>query len=348
VIHARRSPAAKRVPAGVLLAAFAALLLLLVIVPPPPARADSLGYNARPQPGSPNADLGYFKFDADGGATIQRVVVLTNHSDKAKTLCLAACDGAAAVFGGVGYTASNAKPKTVGAWIDMSRTSVTIPPATSVDVPFDVKVPTDVTTGDHVGGIAVWEPAAAKTSGAGSDGDKATTKITMVTRVVLSVFVTTPGPVVPELAISGVAAEARPDGMYLVIAVANKGTAITSGEGTITLPSESFQEKLNLGDMVPGASVGYPIKWKSDPAQGAHQAQVEIHYDNDTKTATWSGDVAVTKAAAKDLSDRLVPTDAQHTAASTPWLIYGLMGGLVVIVLIMGFALLRRRRPEAR
>jgi len=27
---------------------------------------------------------------------------------------------------------------------------------------------------------------------------------------------------------------------------------------------------------------------------------------------------------------------------------YGLIGGLVVVVLVMGFALLRRRRPEAR
>src|SRR5680860_948475 len=95
-----------------------------------------------------------------------------------------------------------------------------------------------------------------------SSGDKATTKITMVTRMVLTVFVTTPGPAVPELTISGVKAEARPDGMYVLVAIANDGTAPTSGEGTISMPSESFQQPIALGDMVPMASTGYPIKWK--------------------------------------------------------------------------------------
>lgn len=346
-----RRPVTNHTPIAAALLAFAALLTALVLLSAPPARADSMGFDARPLSGSPNAELGFFKFDADAGATVQRVLVLTNHADKAKVISLAACDGLAAVFGGVAYSDSGKKPQAVGSWIQLSRASVEVPPGSSVEVPFEVKVPADVTTGVHVGGIAVWEPAAATTSGSGeSSGDKATTKITMVTRMVLTVFVTTPGPAVPELTISGVKAEARPDGMYVLVAIANDGTAPTSGEGTISMPSESFQQPIALGDMVPMASTGYPIKWKTDPAAGTYQAEVEIRYADGSKVAKWSGSFTVADKNLAELKDRAVAAEkplAEPPAAGRPWLMYGLIGGLVLVVIIMGFALLRRRQPDS-
>ena len=266
-----------------------------------------MGFDVRPLPGSPNAELGFFKFDADPGASVERVLVITNRSDKVKVIRLAPCDGLAAVFGGVAYSESGDKPKAVGGWIDVSRTSVEVPPRSSVEVPFMVKVPADVTSGVHLGGIAVWEPAAATTSGSGDGGgDDATTKITMVTRMVLTVHVTTPGPAVPELTISGVKAEARPDGMYVLVAIANDGTAPTGGEGTISIPGEGYQREIALGDMVPASSTGYPVKWKTDPAEGTYPAEVEIRYADGAKVATWSGDFTVASAETEELADRLV------------------------------------------
>ena len=343
--RATSRPFAAQTPIAVALLMLAALLTALVLLTAPLARADTMGFDARPLPGSPNAELGFFKFDADAGATVQRVLVLTNHADKAKVIRVAACDGLAAVFGGVAYSDSGKKPQAVGIWVKLSRTSVEVPPGSSVEVPFEVTVPADVTTGVHVGGLAVWEPAAATTSGSGEGGgDKASTKITMVTRMVLTVFVTTPGPAVPELTISGVKAEARPDGMYLLVAVANNGTGPTRGEGTISMPSESFQQPIALGDMVPTASTGYPIKWKTDPAAGTYAAEVEIRYAGGTKVAKWSGSFTVADKNLTELKDRLVAPQ-KPAGAGRPWLMYGLIGGLVLVVLIMGFALLRRRRP---
>ncbi|HZK49858.1 MAG TPA: hypothetical protein VFD74_09710, partial [Thermoleophilia bacterium] len=180
-------------------------------------------------------------------------------------------------------------------------------------------------------------------------GDKANTSITMVTRMVLTVLVTTPGPAVPELKISGVKAEARPDGLYVIVAIANDGTAPTSGEGTISMPSEGFQQKIALGDMVPASSTGYPIKWKTDPVAGTYPAQAEVRYAGGTKVAKWSGEFTVVDANLAELKDRLVaPEAATVAAAGPPWLMYGLIGGLIVVVLIMGIALLRRRpRPAS-
>jgi hypothetical protein len=318
-----------------------------LLVPASVAHADSMGFDARPLPGSPNAELGFFKFDAEAGESVQRVVVLTNHTDEAKVIKMSPVDAQAAVFGGVAYSESGKPTKAVGSWIKLSSAEVDLPANSSVQVPFDVTVPGDVTSGDHLGGIALWEPAAATTDTSGETGsDKATTQITMVTRMVLTVYVITPGPAVPNLTIGQVKAEARPDGMYLIVAIANDGTGPTKGEGTITLPGDGFQAPIELGDMIPASSTGYPVKWKADPAAGEYDGQVEIRYEDGAQVATWSGRVAVGEVEVAELEDRLVtPGTPSAAGGGTPWLMYGLVGGLIVVVLVMGLALLRRRRP---
>jgi hypothetical protein len=346
VAQGTQRPLTKLTSIAAALLGFAALLTALLALSAPLAHADTTGFTAQPLPGSPNATLGFFKFNAAAGTTVPRTLLLTNHTGKAKVIRLAACDGLAAVFGGVAYSDSNKQPHAVGSWIQLlPRTGVAVPPNSSIEVPFEVKVPTDVTSGVHLGGIALWEPAAATTSNSGTGGgNKATTKIIMVTRMVLTVLVTTPGPAVPELAISGVRTEARPDGMYTLVAIANDGTAPASGQGTISIPSEGFQQPITLGDMIPQSSTGYPVKWMTDPTKGTYQAQVEIRYANGTKVATWSGNFTVGQAAIKTLANRLVVATTTH---KRPWLMYGLIGVLLLVVVIMGFALLRRRRPAS-
>jgi hypothetical protein len=340
-----RRPVTKHTRIAAALLACAALLTCAARLTPL-ARGDTMGFDARPLPGSPSAELGFFKFDADAGASVQRVLVLTNHADKAKVIRLAACDGLAAVFGGVAYSDSGKKPQAVGSWIQLSRASVEVQPGFSVEVPFEVKVPADVSTGVHVGGVALWEPAAVTTSGSGEGGgDKATTKITMVTRMVLTVFVTTPGPAVPELTISGVKAEARPDGMYVLVAIANDGTGPTSGEGTISMPSEGFQQPIALADMVPTSSTGYPIKWKTDPAAGTYQAEVEIRYADGSKVAKWSGEFTVAGKNLAELKDRLVG----GTTGGTPWELIGwvILGVLGAVIFLLAGILLGRLQQRS-
>jgi hypothetical protein len=333
--------------------ALAVILALAVLLLPPVAgaAADSggIGFEARPLPGSPNAELGFFKFDADPGAAVSRTVLVINRTDKAKVIRLAPCDGAAAVFGGVAYTESDKKTQAVGSWVQLSRTSVEVPAGGAVQVPFQVRVPSQVTTGVHVGGIAIWEPAAATTSGSSGGGTKATTRITMVTRMVLTVLVTTPGPAVPNLTISGVKAEARPDGMYVLVAIASDGTAPTSGKGALSLPDQNFRQDIELGDMIPQSSTDYPVKWKADPAKGTYQAQVEISYADGSKTANWSGTITVGSAETEALTDRLVT--GKPASGGIPWqtIGWGVLGALGAGDLLLGGILLgRRRRPEPR
>ena len=332
----------RRLPEAVL----ALALFVVVVLAPHAARAAGIGFTAQPLPGSPSADLGYFKFEAAPGTAVQRVLLVTNTSGKAQALRIAANDGGASVYGGVDYADVGATPAAVGTWIDVGRPTIQLAPGASAKVPFVVNVPADVTSGEHVGGLSVWEPAATTKSTTAAAANQAGTRILYVERRVLAVEVVTPGPSDPEIVISGVSTTPRPDGMYLSIAIANNGTAITTGNGALSFADGTFNDGFSLDTMIPTAKTDYPVKWKRNPAEGTYPATVEIRYADDTKVATWSGDVTVGSAEAEKLGERLVgPTESADGGVDTPWLIYGLIGGLVVIVLIMGFALLRRRRP---
>lgn len=324
------------------LAILAAVALLLLATP---ANATELGFTACPRPGSSNAASGFFKFDADPGGTVRREMVLTNLTGEAKVLRIAPCDGAAATFGGVAYTDSQRKPVAVGGWIRLVRTEVTLPPGESVRVPFVVEVPDDATTGVHLGGISLWEPAAATTTGPSDAGaDEATTRITMVTRMVLTVLVTTPGAAVPELTIGGVRAEARPDGMHLLVAIANDGTAPARGEGSIDLPGGGFHESITLGDMIPGSTTDYPVKWTTESVQGEYGAQVEIRYADGQKVARWSGAFSVGSAEKEALENRL----ATASPSGLPWRLIGwvVLGTLGAAILLLAGILLGRPRQR--
>jgi hypothetical protein len=328
-------------------ATFIAVALVLVAPLSQTARAAGMGFDAQPAPDTPNADLGYFKFDAGAGDSVARVLVLTNLTQDKKVISVAPCDATGATYGGIAYTDSGKKPTGVGTWISLSDTSVTLDPGATVEVPFEVRVPADASSGAHVAGVAVWEPASAQTSGGGDEGgDGASTKITTITRKVLTVYVTTPGASAPRLAISGVKAEARPDGMYLLIGIANNGTAIATGEGTVSVASGGFSQQFSLDQLVPTAKVQYPVKWTTDPAEGAYETRVEIKSEPGGKTVAWSGTFEIAGEQKDALADRLVTsTTPAGTSGGRPWLIYGLLGGLIVIVVVMGLALMRKRRP---
>jgi len=331
-------------PWGVLVLA----VLVGVLLAPVAANAAGIGFTAQPLPGSPGAELGYFKFDAAPGASVSRVLLITNTSKKAQSLRVVSNDGRASVYGGVDYADIGATSAAVGTWIAVSSPTVKLPPGASAKVPFVVTVPSDVTSGEHVGGLSVWEPSATTRSATAAAANQAGTRILYVERRVLAVEVVTPGPAVPEIIISGVKATPRPDGMYLSIAIANNGTAAATGNGELALSGSGFSDKFSLDTMIPAAKTDYPVKWKRNPSEGTYPATVQIHYADDTKVATWSGNVTVGSAEAKKLGERLVGPAEPGGSSKTPWLMYGLIGGLVVIVLIMGFALLRRRRPETR
>jgi len=333
-----------------------AMVICVWILSASPALGASIGFTAAPAPGSQGVERGYFRFDADPGMATRQVLVVTNTTNQEKVLRVAPCDGASAVFGGVAYTDNDNPTKGVGGWIVMPSESVTLPPRASVRVPFEVRVPAETTTGVHVGGISLWEASAA-TSSTPQSGAGLATKVTVVTRMVITVWVTTPGPAVSAIRIRGVSAQARSDGMYLIVRIASDGTAPASGTGTVvvTAPAsgtgtvvvtgDRFKGPLAFGTMVPQSSTDYPVKWKVDPAEGTYEAHVELLYAGGTKVARWTGPFTIGAAQKAAELDR-VPGLAKKAADQT--LLYVLVGVGLAVLLIAGIVVWVRRRRNSR
>jgi hypothetical protein len=313
------------------------------------AAAASGTFTLGPAPDQPAAASGYFALALEAGQSSTQTVVVRNDGQKPITVELAPIDTSTTSTGGVAYLLSGKPLMKTGAWIRLGESSVELAAGEQRPVDVVVTVPGDAQPGDYVAGVSAMIPIRTPAPAASSSGNKASVQVNVQTRRVIAVQVTVPGDAAPKLEITGVKPVPGPTGMDLAIAISNQGGKFTTGSGTIDVPSTSFVRGLSIGLFVPRTSIEYPVtEWQTAPKAGEYPAHVLIHYgDGGTLTAEWNGNVTVADASLKGLKDQYVPP-AGVGETKTPWLVYGLIGGLVLVVLIMGFALLRRRRPEAR
>jgi hypothetical protein len=334
-----------------LLAAFAALLVAAFVIAAPgvASAAGKAAFTLAPAAGQDSAAHGYFVLALAPGRSSRQFVVARNDSAKPITVELAAIDTSTTPVGGVAYLLSGPPLTQTGKWLTLGTDRLDIAPHEVRQVEVDVTVPADAQPGDYVAGISAMIPIKKAAKPKASSSNQARVQVNLQTRRVIAVQVSVPGAAEPKLEISGVRAVPMSDGMDLAIDMASVGQKFTSGSGTVDVASTGFKRDFPVGLFVPGTSIAYPIPhWQTAPKAGEYPAHVLIHYgDGGALTAEWTGSVTVADASLKGLQDRYVPP-AGADEAKTPWLVYGLIGGLVVVVLIMGFALLRRRRPEAR
>jgi hypothetical protein len=192
-------------------------------------------------------------------------------------------------------------------------------------------------------GISVLVPAAKDAAVEG--GSKAGASVTVQSRRVIAVQVNLPGPADPELVITGVAPGARPDGLYLQVAVDNKGRGLTKGEGVVTLADDGFEQKFSIDTFVPGTSIAYPIKWTDKAVDGDHPAHVEIRYGD--RMTVWDGKFTVGTAVKEEQANRQVTPPSDSSTAPDSGLPVGLIaGGVVGAVVLLGGGILLGRRSK--
>lgn len=271
---------------------------------PAGARPAPVAYDVVPAPGSSLSARGdYFAVKGEPGEELTESLLLENDSRRAITLRLSAVDALSGQFGGVSYGSHSRPPTRVGAWIALDARSIRIGPQSSRRVRFTISIPEAARPGEHLAGIAVWSPADVKqqTPRPGS-ATQARASIVVTTRRVVAVAVRLPGIAERRLAVTGVRPIARPDGTYLEIGLANRGSALTKATGRVSLPDERFERAFSVDTFVPGTTIAYPVKWQQRPAEGEYDAKVELRYDG--RTVSWDGSFTVGDALAGELTDR--------------------------------------------
>ena len=305
-------------------------------------------FTVAPAAGQSTATRGYFVLSlAPGQSSTQRLQV-RDDSAKAIVLELAPIDAGTTPVGGISYGLAGQPLTKTGAWLTLSAARVALAPGEVRQVNVTVTVPSGAQPGDYVAGISTMIPIK-KAAASSTASNKASLQVSLQTRRVIAVQVSVPGAAAPKLTISGVKAVPLPSGMELAIAISSPGGSFTSGSGSVSVASTGFARTFTLGLFVPGTSIAYLIpNWQTSPKAGAYPTSVVVHYGSQgALTAVWNGDVTVASSSLKTLKNKYV-APLGTVAAKTPWLIYGLVGALVLVILVMGFALLRRRRPEAK
>lgn len=319
--------------------------LVLLTASPSYGQDPTANFVAEPAAGSQTDPAGgFFLLEAEPGAEVRQEIGLRNDSAVPLEIELGAVDAVTGQLGGASYALTSETPTRVGTWIALERTTVTLAPEASAVVPFRVAVPQDAESGQHLAGISISVPQVQDTAGVAGEG-QAGASIDVQTRRIIAVQVNLPGPAEPELVIGGVSPVARPDGLYLEVAVENTGRALTKGAGVIRV-EDNFEREFDVDTFVPRTSIGYPIKWR-DADDGEYAAAVEIRYGD--RTARWEGTFTVGDEVLAELSERQVTPNADSDAAGLPRL--QLIGAAVAGVLLLGAGgrtAARMRRPRGR
>lgn len=287
---------------------------------------------------------GYFVVAGSPGKTFTQSVALRNDSGGPLELHLGAVDAATAQRGGSSFALETDKPVQMATWITLDKTSVTLAAKASLTVPFRIAVPAGAVSGVHLAGISVLVPSAKDAAAEG--GTKAGASVTVQSRRVIAVQVNLPGAADPELVITGVTPVARPDGLYLEVAVDNTGRGLTKGEGVVTLADDGFEQKFSIDTFVPGTSIAYPIKWTDKAADGDHPAHVEIRYGD--RVAVWDGKFTVGEAVTEEQANRQVtpPSDSSISSPDGGLPVGIIAGGVVGAIVLLGGGILLGRRSK--
>lgn len=302
------------------------------------AQPEDPQFVAEPAPGSETAGRGYYVVQVEPGETVEQAVYLRNDSRAPLQLNLAGVDAITGPVGGASYELPNEPRDAVGEWISLERRSITLGPREDASVSFDIDVPDDAATGEHLGGIAVWAPTEEENAEEAPEGE-AGASVSFQTRRIIAVQLRLPGSAEPLLVISGVTPAARPDGLYLEIGVENQGHGLTRGNGVITLPDDDFEREFPIDTFVPGTAIAYPIQWRVAAESGTYRAAVEIRYDG--KVATWEGTFTVGEELQAELAQR------QTNRPPRDWLpIVTIVAVALAVAAIL--LLLRERRRNSR
>jgi hypothetical protein len=340
----RRRPRVGR-SAGLRLAALSctSVVFVLVAAPAAPAAAKaSTGSKARvtfgvePANGHKPDSRPHFSFGVTPGASLSDHVAVLNYSAKPLSLQLYATDAVNTSNGGFGLLPATTKPVGAGAWIALpsGTATVKVPAQTAkhpgeVIVPFVLKVPTNASPGDHVGGIV----ASLRTVGQNSSGDN----VILEQRVATRLFIRVAGTLAPKLTLTDLHAKYH-------------GTLNPFGRGRVTVSYQvnntgNLEVALNQGVTVSGlfgasrqvALAGVPLLLPGDSLhETAQLAGVWPQFRVRVKVAAQPLPVA------GDADPHLQAVTASTSLVAVPWSL------VVLVVLILAAVVVAYRARKRR
>jgi hypothetical protein len=314
-----------------------------------PASAATKGTDtvtAYPAPGSKQApNARYYRLVTGAGTYVTQTVHVVNRNKHAVDVRIAGLDGYTSDATGAAYTTPNRTAKHTGTWIVVSTPELTLQPGEARDVDFTLHVPPKTQPGEYLGAVGLWVPLQSSSTTV-PGGNHAGFAVTLQGERVIAVEVVVPGPLHAGLAVNSVKPVAAPDGLRLMIGIANTGNAFTSGTGVVTVADTKLNFPFKIDTFVSRTSINYRVPWTRTVVPGDHQVSVRLTYDGGRVT-TWNGTITIAGALQtqlqKSLQETTVAAKPPSSHSYTP-----LFGGVLLLALacVVGAVALRRRRHQ--
>ncbi|MGL5857887.1 MAG: WxL protein peptidoglycan domain-containing protein [Angustibacter sp.] len=134
-----------------------------------------------------------FAHRLDPGRSVSDVVRVSNYSTSPLRLRVYPQDAVNTRQGGYDLLSVDEAPRGVGAWVRLTRRTITVPARADVDVPFRIEMPPKATPGDHAGGVVA--------ALVGPGRDEQGREVLVERRVGARVYLRVPGAVRTELSV---------------------------------------------------------------------------------------------------------------------------------------------------
>ena len=141
----------------------------------------------------------YFIIDSKPGTVVKSSVRVTNTGNISGTVDLYPVDASTAQTSGAVYLSKNDPRNDVGAWITLGMHQVTLNPGQSQDVPFQVIIPGNARSGQHLGGIVAENSAPEQTDTKTQNVTIGTFQVKVNTLTIVAIQVNLPGAPVEQL-----------------------------------------------------------------------------------------------------------------------------------------------------
>jgi len=194
---------------------FVSTLVFLVL----PGQAKAIEYGgfggrpANPRSDNPRTES-IFIYTLEPGEEKLDAVTVINNTPERKTLLVYAADSTPSTGGAFACKQFSEDKQSVGAWITVSKSEVTLDSGTNETVPFTIRVPQSAGVGEHNGCILIQEKKVKNENQSG---------VSLSVRTGLRVAITIPGDIVRKLELAGFTLSDKPEGYLLHPQVRNIG-----------------------------------------------------------------------------------------------------------------------------
>jgi hypothetical protein len=222
----------------------------------------------------------YFVINADQGALLQQQVRVTNVGTATGTVKLFSVDATTSQMGGIVYLSPKQAQHDVGTWITLGTQQLTLAPAQSQVVQFQVAIPQKVGSGQHVGGIV-----AQKTTLQNSTTSLGQThiRVNVQEQTAIAVEVIVPGSQTEQLVATGIQAAGGSGHQQLLVGLKNTGNVMIKAFGSLQVSDAQGHLLQNLTmhveTFLPRTSIYYPASVQNKAiGDGTYQGVLTLTY----------------------------------------------------------------------